>query len=89
MPWHARLARGPARDLGRRSQRGGATRAAVAEGRGRADRWGQAVSGGDARVGACVGVNGDTRVGRGAWAERAIWACWAAAVGEELGPRGV
>jgi len=64
-------------------------RAAVAEGRGRADRWGQAVSGGDARVGACAGVNGDRQVGHGAWAERAIWACWAAAVGEELGPRGV
>ena len=40
-------------------------------------------------MGACAGVNGDTRVGRGTWAERAIWACWAAAVGEELGPRGV
>ena len=28
-------------------------------------------------------------VAGGAWAERASWACWAAAVGEELGPRGV
>ena len=40
-------------------------------------------------MGACAGVNGDARVSRGSWAERASWACWAAALGEELGPRGV
>ena len=83
------LARGLAGDLGRRSRRGGAARAAVAEGRGRTDRWGQAISGGGALCGreasgrrqAC-GV-GRAELGRGSLRGPR----WQAERGWRVGPR--